>query len=100
MHHPGKVETRVDLAARGSTALLGHVDISIDMRWRPGGVPVTSSHNVLAAGPGSLAERSARKEALGRAILTGGRGIPRIAVSGWRRSASDRSPPATSWRQT
>ena len=42
---------------------------------------------------------SARKEALGRAILTGGRGIPIIAVSGWRRSASDGSPPATSWRQ-
>jgi hypothetical protein len=34
---------------------------------------------------------SARKEALGRAILTGGRGIPGIAVSGWRRSASDGS---------
>ena len=32
--------------------------------------------------------------------LNNGRGIPRIAVSGWRRSASDGSPPATSWRQT
>src|SRR3984957_20106794 len=39
--------------------------------------------------------RSARKGAPGRAILTGGRGIPRIAVSGWRRSTSDGSPPAT-----
>jgi len=51
----------------------------------------------LPQGAGYL-ERSARKEALGRAILAGGRGIPRIAVSGWRRSASDGSPPATSWR--
>ena len=40
MHHPGKAETRVGLAARGSTALLGHVDISIDMR-QPGGNPLT-----------------------------------------------------------
>src|SRR5207302_5519913 len=36
--------------------------------------------------------RSARYEALGHPTLTGGRGIPRIAVSGWRRSASDGSP--------
>jgi hypothetical protein len=40
IHHPGKAETRVGLAARGSTALLGHVDISIDMR-QPGGNPLT-----------------------------------------------------------
>ena len=40
IHHPGKAETRVGLAARGSTALLGHVDISIDMR-HPGGAPLT-----------------------------------------------------------
>ncbi len=32
--------------------------------------------------------------------LTGGRGISRIAVSGWRRSALDGSLHATSWRQT
>ena len=49
---------------------------------------------------GRARTRNAPDEALGHAILTGGRGIPRIAVSGWRRSASDGSPPATSWRQT
>ena len=43
----------------------------------------------LQAAPATQRERSARKEALGRAILAGGRGIRRIAVSGWRRSASD-----------
>ncbi len=32
MHHSGKAETRVGLAARDSAALLGHVDISIDMQ--------------------------------------------------------------------
>jgi hypothetical protein len=40
IHHPGKAETRIGLAARGSSALLGHVDISIDMR-QPGGSPLT-----------------------------------------------------------
>ena len=33
-------------------------------------------------------------------VLTSGRGIPRIAVSGWRRSALDRFPSAISWRRT
>jgi hypothetical protein len=46
MHHPGKAETRVGLAARGSTALLGHVDISIDMR-RPAGDPLTRRRRFL-----------------------------------------------------
>ena len=46
MHHPGKVETRVGLAARGSTALLGHVDISIDMR-QPRGDPLTRRRRLL-----------------------------------------------------
>ena len=44
-------------------------------------------------------DRSAREEAPGHAIPTGGRGNLRITVSGWRRSASDNSPPATFWRQ-
>jgi hypothetical protein len=35
-----------------------------------------------------------------KAILTGGRLIPRIAVGGWRRSALDGSAPAISWRHT
>jgi hypothetical protein len=47
MHHPGKTETRVGLAARGSTALLGHVDISIDMR-RPRGSPDSRRRRFLA----------------------------------------------------
>src|SRR5437588_7719459 len=68
-----------------------------------GSPPIPRGHEAYQtaeADPGGLAEGSARKEALGRAILTGGRGIPRIAVSGWRRSASDGSAPATSGRQT
>src|SRR5436190_24395209 len=36
------------------------------------------------------------EEGRGHGILTGGRGIPRIAVSGRRRFALDGSPPATS----
>jgi hypothetical protein len=47
LHHPGKKETRVGLAARGSTALLGHVDISIDMR-RPRGSPDSRRRRLLA----------------------------------------------------
>jgi hypothetical protein len=39
----------------------------------------------------------ARKEAPGRAILTGGSGIAKIAVGGWRRSVSDGSPAGNFW---
>ena len=46
-HHPGKADTRVGLAARGSSALLGHVDISIDMR-QPGGNPGTRRRRFFA----------------------------------------------------
>ena len=40
LHHPGKGEKPIGQAARGSGALLGHVDISIEMR-HPGGDPYT-----------------------------------------------------------
>jgi hypothetical protein len=40
LHHPGKGEKPLGQAARGSGALLGHVDISIEMR-HPGGDPLT-----------------------------------------------------------
>jgi hypothetical protein len=40
MHHPAKGEKPLGAAARGSGALLGHVDISIEMR-HPGGDPLT-----------------------------------------------------------
>jgi hypothetical protein len=40
LHHPKKGEPAIGQAARGSGALLGHVDISIEMR-HPGGDPVT-----------------------------------------------------------
>src|SRR5262245_33907457 len=38
--------------------------------------------------------------ALGRAILTSGRGLRRIDACGWKRSTSDGSTPAISWRPT
>jgi hypothetical protein len=40
LHHPGRGERPLGQAARGSGALLGHVDISIDMRL-PRGDPLT-----------------------------------------------------------
>jgi hypothetical protein len=40
LHHPGRGERAPGQAARGSGALLGHVDVSIDMR-HPGGNPLT-----------------------------------------------------------
>jgi hypothetical protein len=40
LHHPGRGERRLGQAARGSGALLGHVDVSIEMR-HPGGDPLT-----------------------------------------------------------
>ena len=40
LHHPGRAERPLGQAARGSGALLGHVDISIDMRL-PRGDPLT-----------------------------------------------------------
>jgi hypothetical protein len=47
MHHPGKAETRVGLSGRGSSALLGHIDISIDMRL-PRGNPATRRRRFLS----------------------------------------------------
>ena len=47
--------------------------------------------------PGNFLGGRASRDYFG---LTGCRGILRIAVSGWRRSASDGSSPAISWRQT
>jgi hypothetical protein len=40
LHHPGKKDRALGQAARGSGALLGHVDVSIEMR-HPGGDPMT-----------------------------------------------------------
>jgi hypothetical protein len=40
LHHPGRGERPLGQAARGSGALLGHVDISIEMR-HPGGDPLS-----------------------------------------------------------
>jgi hypothetical protein len=47
IHHPGKQPRQIGLAARGSSALLGHVDISIDMR-QPGGDPLTRRRRLYA----------------------------------------------------
>jgi hypothetical protein len=46
-HHPGKGSPPIGQAARGSGALLGHVDISIEMR-HPGGDPKTRRRRLLA----------------------------------------------------
>jgi hypothetical protein len=46
LHHPAKAKPRAGQAARGSGALLGHVDISIEMR-RPGGSPLTRRRRLL-----------------------------------------------------
>ena len=47
LHHPGKGERPLGQAARGSGALLGHVDIAIEMR-HPGGDPLTRQRRFLA----------------------------------------------------
>jgi hypothetical protein len=47
LHHPRKTEARIGQSARGSGALLGHVDISIEMR-HPGGDPLTRRRRFLA----------------------------------------------------
>jgi hypothetical protein len=47
MHHPRKGQPALGQAARGSGALLGHVDISIEMR-HPGGDPLTRRRRLLA----------------------------------------------------
>jgi hypothetical protein len=47
LHHPSKGEPRIGCAARGSGALLGHVDISIEMR-HPGGDPLTRRRRFFA----------------------------------------------------
>jgi len=47
MHHPKKGEPALGQAARGSGALLGHVDISIEMR-QPSGNPATRRRRLLA----------------------------------------------------
>jgi hypothetical protein len=47
LHHPGRGPDRLGQAARGSGALLGHVDISIEMR-HPGGDPLTRRRRFLA----------------------------------------------------
>jgi AAA domain len=46
-HHPGKRERPIGLAARGSTALLAHVDVSIEMR-QPGGDPLTRRRRLVS----------------------------------------------------
>ncbi len=47
MHHPAKGERLLGQAARGSGAILGYVDISIEMR-HPGGNPLTRRRRLLA----------------------------------------------------
>ncbi|MBI3410833.1 MAG: hypothetical protein HY040_21055 [Planctomycetes bacterium] len=47
LHHPGKGDARPGESARGSGALLGHVDIAIEMR-HPGGDPMTRRRRFLA----------------------------------------------------
>jgi hypothetical protein len=47
LHHPGRGPRPVGQAARGSGALLGHVDISIEMR-HPGGDPFTRRRRLQA----------------------------------------------------
>lgn len=47
LHHPAKGQRPAGQAARGSGALLGHVDISIEMR-HPGGDPLTRRRRFLA----------------------------------------------------
>jgi hypothetical protein len=47
LHHPAKGDRPVGQSARGSSALLGHVDISIEMR-HPGGDPLTRRRRFLA----------------------------------------------------
>jgi hypothetical protein len=47
LHHPTKAKQRDGEAARGSGALLGHVDISIEMR-RLGGNPLSRRRRLLA----------------------------------------------------
>jgi hypothetical protein len=47
LHHPGRGERPLGQAARGSGALLGHVDVSIDMR-HPGGNPLTRRRRLFA----------------------------------------------------
>jgi hypothetical protein len=54
LHHPGRGERPLGQAARGSGALLGHVDVSIDMRL-PRGDPLTRRRRlfILSRHPGS-----------------------------------------------
>jgi len=47
LHHPGKGARPLGQAARGSGAMLGHVDVSIEMR-HPGGDPLTRQRRFLA----------------------------------------------------
>jgi hypothetical protein len=47
LQHPAKGESRVGYSPRGSGALLGHVDISIEMR-HPGGNPLTRRRRFFA----------------------------------------------------
>jgi hypothetical protein len=47
MHHPSKAQPALGLAVRGSSALLGHVDISMEMR-HVGGDPASRRRRLLA----------------------------------------------------
>jgi hypothetical protein len=47
LHHPARGHRPIGQAARGSGALLGHVDISIEMR-HPGGNPMTRRRRFLS----------------------------------------------------
>src|SRR6202030_2831204 len=50
LHHPGRAERPLGQAARGSGALLGHVDVSIEMR-QPGGDPMTRRRRMVTLSP-------------------------------------------------
>jgi hypothetical protein len=47
LHHPSKADGRLGYSSRGSGALLGHVDVSVEMR-HPGGDPLTRRRRFLA----------------------------------------------------
>ncbi len=56
LHHPGRGERALGQAARGSGALLGHVDISIEMR-HPGGDALTRRRRLFTLSRHAISPR-------------------------------------------
>jgi hypothetical protein len=56
LHHPGRGERALGQAARGSGALLGHVDVFIEMR-HPGGKPLTRRRRLFTLSRHALSPR-------------------------------------------